>query len=169
MGRSHQTARNIKSLERKLGAFTREMYGGSFDYSTRGVNISGMTLDGRTAPAGTQAAIEFGNDGIKILGQKVYPTLPIPVFAVGYKGWKSAETLQNKILENNLDGILILDNGGLFIANQRYGEILREGPAALWAFICCLHESTRELSKISTNPFLYASQLLNEQDTEETP
>ena len=153
-----QTAKNIKILERNLGSFTREMHGGSISYTSRGVTVSGMTLDGRMAPPGTRAGIEFGPDGMKILGQKVDPTLPIPVFAVGYRGWKNIETIQARLSETDIDGVLILDNDGLFVSSHRYGGILATGSPALWAFICCLHVATKELSKISTNPLTYATQ-----------
>lgn len=151
-----QTARHVKVLKRELRSFTREIHGGPVNFSPRGVSMYGMTLDGRNAPPGTKAAIEFGPDGVKILGKKADSSLPIPVLAVGYQGWKSVDTVRTKVEEGHVDGILILDNGGLFVSSHSYGAIEETGAAALWAFICCLHEMTKELSKISTNPLIYA-------------
>jgi hypothetical protein len=82
------------------------------------------------------------------------PSTRIPVFAVGYKGWKKLQTLQEKVKETRVDGILVVEEN-LFCASS---EILRTAPNAarrehqwyrvpwatgtwsLWGLLCCLHQ-----------------------------
>jgi hypothetical protein len=79
------------------------------------------------------------------------PTHAVPLFAVGYRGWKTIETLQEKLQENpEVRGILVLQHQ-LFVG----GGVIARGPAALWAFICVLHESTNSLASASTDPLAY--------------
>ncbi len=42
----------------------------------------------------------------------------IPIFAVGYRGWKSAAPVEKRLLSSELDGILVLD-GPLFVESDR--------------------------------------------------
>ena len=151
------TSDQVKTLTRQLGSYSRNIHGGTLEMSGRSVSISGMTLDGRNAPPGVQAAIEMTPEGLKIMGRDVSSISSVPVFVVSYKGWKTPDSYQKYLKECNVDGILVLDSGGIFISGDRFSGMMESGPAALWGFICCLHEATKELSKISTNPVLYAS------------
>jgi hypothetical protein len=42
----------------------------------------------------------------------------LPLFAVGYKGWKSPEPIEQKVLNSELDGILVLE-GPIFVESDR--------------------------------------------------
>lgn len=151
-----QTARNVRGLRRDLGGFIQDMHGGSIRFSPSGITIFGMHLDGRNAPQETGAAIEMGPSGVKVLGREVSSNIHIPVFVVGYTGWRSLETLKKYVNQNLVDAILILDGDGLFASGVRFGNLEAIGPASLWAMICCLHGATKELSKISTDLLSYA-------------
>jgi hypothetical protein len=43
---------------------------------------------------------------------------PLPVFAVGYRGWKSPAPIEKKLLSSELDGVLILEDP-LFVESDR--------------------------------------------------
>lgn len=80
--------------------------------------------------------IFFGDDNF---------TKTIPVFAVGYTGWKKRKTLLSRLEGSSVDAILVI-NPGIFVANDRFkivGET--EGPWALWAFIASLHQATEAI------------------------
>jgi hypothetical protein len=42
----------------------------------------------------------------------------LPIFAVGYKGWKSPAPIEQKLLNSELDGVLVLEDA-LFVASDR--------------------------------------------------
>jgi hypothetical protein len=78
---------------------------------------------------------------------------PIPVYAVGYRGWSRLETLQNHLSLEGVNSALVIDIG-LFAATwilprQGVGSDLYavhcsmnnvQGPMALWGLICSLQE-----------------------------
>lgn len=83
------------------------------------------------------------------------PSIDIPLFVVSYTGWKTMASLQQNInAAPNIDGILVIDSG-LFISSVRLGSIQAQGPFALWALICCLHQVTASLQAAGTNPLVY--------------
>lgn len=83
------------------------------------------------------------------------PTPYIPLFVVGYTGWRTAETLQSHISDNpNIDGILVID-AGLFVSSSRLGGMVATGPYALWGLICAMHAITNSLQSASTTPVDY--------------
>lgn len=45
-------------------------------------------------------------------GLEMHPneSVPIPLYAVGFRGWPTAETIKNKLLSTELDGILVIDS-----------------------------------------------------------
>ena len=80
----------------------------------------------------------------------------IPLFVVGYTGWKSIEPLESNL--NNaaeISGILIIDEG-LFVASPEFDGLHGIGSWSLWGLICCLHLATQSLKAASTNPIAYA-------------
>jgi len=83
------------------------------------------------------------------------PTARIPLFAVGYTGWKRAETLRNRLKDASVDGILVID-AGVFVSSPEFGVEAATGPWALWGLISCLHQATSTLKSTSTNPLRYA-------------
>jgi hypothetical protein len=82
------------------------------------------------------------------------PKEGVPHFAVGYKGWKSLETLQRKIDESGLDGILVIETG-FFASGPAFGCASGTGCLALFAFVCCIHEAISGLKLTSANPYDY--------------
>jgi hypothetical protein len=83
------------------------------------------------------------------------PDSHIPLFVVGYTGWKTADTLKAQLKANlNIAGILIID-AGLFVTSQQYGGIVANGPHSLWGLISVLHRITTSLSGAATDPISY--------------
>jgi hypothetical protein len=97
------------------------------------------------------------------------PPEQIPYFAVGYTGWKTIESVQEKCHEAAIDAILIIDQGLFatrsdFFPDQRYtpdgnynirGFSARE-ERALWGLVCCLHYATVSMVWNSFSPLQYA-------------
>lgn len=84
----------------------------------------------------------------------------VPLFAVGYTGWKDIETLRKHLDQRIVDGILVIENG-LFIWNGQVTQSVTlietaQGPWALWAFITALLRVASTLQYTSTDPGLYA-------------
>ena len=97
------------------------------------------------------------------------PPERIPYFAVGYSGWKSIETVQEKCQEGFVDAILIIDHG-LFCTRSDFfpdkfytpdgkwnirGFLAKE-ERALWGLVCCVHYATLSIVMNSFSPLLYA-------------
>lgn len=81
------------------------------------------------------------------------PTPRIPIFAVGYTGWKTIQPLQTHLNNApNLDGALVIDSG-LYVSKS---GLTATGPWALWGLICDLHGITNSLQSASTSPAGYA-------------
>lgn len=74
------------------------------------------------------------------------PTGRIPFFVVGYEGWRKQDSLIAKLREGAIDGILVID-GELFARGKHFDHIRSSGEAALWGFICCLHQATNSLKQ----------------------
>jgi hypothetical protein len=68
-----------------------------------------------------------------------YPGQSIPLFVIGYTGWKNAETVQHHLEQcPHISGVLIIE-GGLFVSSPHAGAVIGTGPLALWGFISILH------------------------------
>ena len=68
----------------------------------------------------------------------------IPHFAVGYRGWKNQEKLKEKMEEQDMDGILVLDSG-LYYGKMYHGT----GAGSIFAFLMTLqHHTGRMISAI---------------------
>lgn len=102
---------------------------------------------------GAQGWVEITDDRIKVVGVEERPER-IPLFAVGYKGWTTMAGLQKHIEDGEIDGVLVLDSL-LFASPHRCGAIEAQGPEALWAFICAIHDATRQLIKVHVDPRSY--------------
>ena len=81
------------------------------------------------------------------------PLLFVPLFAVGYTGWATLETVQQNLAAANHEtvGILVIDPG---IYVSRFG-VAAMGPHALWAFICDLYRVSSTLQSAVTDPAAY--------------
>lgn len=84
------------------------------------------------------------------------PTSHIPLIAVGYKGWKTFDTIKERIKDHPaIAGILVIDEG-FFVSSNYYYGITAPGAWALWGMISVLHLITNGLQSASTNPLGYA-------------
>lgn len=79
----------------------------------------------------------------------------IPIFVVGYQGWKHLDTVKSKLNNGPIDGILVIDPG-IFVSTEHFAGITATGSWSLWALICCLHQATSTLQAASTHPLSYA-------------
>ena len=109
---------------------------------------------------------QFRSPGLTLYG---VPPPQIPYFAVGYNGWKTTDTLQNKCDTSGVDAILIIENG-LFCTKKDFFPDLHYRPDgitsvrgfnakdenALWGLVCCLHYATMSTVLSSFSPLLYA-------------
>ncbi len=142
-----QTAIKLSKISREPLPYTRQMFGGEVTVGGKSTSITGMHTVG---------------DGIKIDGRSVtiagkdISLDKIPMFVVSYTGWSNIESIKEKIEQNYVDGILIIDNG-FYLSNRRFGNFKVEGSSALWALICNLHEAISMLSRVSLNPWEYLS------------
>ena len=84
------------------------------------------------------------------------PMANIPIFAVGYTGWKTLETVQEKANSSIVDGVLVIDEG-LFSTRKDFpnGLWVNDGPRSLWALISCLHMATNSIVMNSFSPLNY--------------
>jgi hypothetical protein len=83
------------------------------------------------------------------------PPPQIPLFVVGYSGWKNIETLKKKLAEEpTVSGILVIDQG-LFVSQDPYG-LGATGPIALWGLIVVLHHVVSGLKAASIDVVSYA-------------
>lgn len=86
------------------------------------------------------------------------PLKKIPLFAVGYTGWRQLETVREKASEGIVDGILIID-AGLFSTRQEFPNgLYAQGPLALWGLISALHFCTLSIVINSFSPIEYVRQ-----------
>ena len=81
------------------------------------------------------------------------PQPQIPLFAVGYTGWKTIQPLQSHLNAcPEIMGALVIDSG-LYVSKS---GLQATGPWALWGLIADLHFITNSLQSASTNPVDYA-------------
>jgi hypothetical protein len=95
--------------------------------------------------------------GTTIQLPRTRPIPHLPLFAVGYKGWKQLETLESNLGKAGsgsvaaLVGALVVEPPGMFV-----GLGFRvTGAWALWALICCIHEATSYVKERGTSPLDY--------------
>ena len=79
------------------------------------------------------------------------PEQRIPLYAVGFDGWKKMATLEERIKDAPIAGILVIRQG-LFYAPG----VNSTSSWSLWGLIGCLHADLTSLKDISANPFAYA-------------
>lgn len=84
----------------------------------------------------------------------------IPLFVVGYTGWKDIETLKRRIQETpKISGILVIDPG-LFVGAPKLNGVSATGPWCLWGLITCVNDAIQGLKAASWSPGAYAADLL---------
>jgi hypothetical protein len=70
-----------------------------------------------------------------------YATPYIPLFAIGYTGWKTMDPLVARLSPGKIEGILVIDSL-LFASTDTFlGARAGGHPSALWGFISCLHQA----------------------------
>lgn len=83
------------------------------------------------------------------------PSESVPLFAVGYNGWKTVESVDRKLRESeNVTGILVIEPC-FFVCRRQNGILTSTGQRALWAFIAELHSTVNSLQFAYTNPYSY--------------
>ena len=80
----------------------------------------------------------------------------IPMFAVGYRGFAKLETIERKVIEERLAGLLVVDQR-LYFGYHRGRVIKAVGNCSLWALICAITDSARVLNQTTFDPLSYAS------------
>ena len=84
------------------------------------------------------------------------PPKQIPFFAVGFTGWKTVGTVQQRLNEGIVEGILVID-AGLFASVPLFQGIIASGDWSLWGLIACLHQVTSVVSSLAGGvPLTYA-------------
>lgn len=106
----------------------------------------------------TAAALKPLNRKFQAPGFTPYgpPPSKIPVFAVGYTGWKEIDTVRRKANEGCVDGILIIDELLFATRSDFPNGTHAQGPLALWAFISAIHQSALSTALNSVSPLEYA-------------
>ncbi len=96
---------------------------------------------------------QFESPGFTPYGK---PSKSIPIFAVGYTGWKDIKTVREKSNLGVVDGILVIDKG-LFSTRNDFpnGLWINDGPRSLWGLISCLHLCTNAILVNSFSPIKY--------------
>lgn len=79
----------------------------------------------------------------------------IPIFGVGYTGWKKIETVEQKLQEiPNGYGLLIIDEG-IYVSRSKK---IHSPSLALWALVSDLYQLASRIQAASSDPHRYASQ-----------
>ncbi len=78
------------------------------------------------------------------------PPSKIPLFAVGYKGWKNIDMVRERLNDGIVEGILVIDSG-LFASVPLFQEITLVDDWSLWGLIGCLHQATSVVSTIAND------------------
>ena len=87
------------------------------------------------------------------------PPKQIPLFAVGYTGWQTLGTVQEKAGSGVVDGVLVIDSG-LFSTRRDFPNgVWARGPLALWGLIRALHYCTLSVVINAFSPIEYARRL----------
>ena len=94
--------------------------------------------------------LERRYDSGVIFGGGMEPPNRIPLFAVGYTGWQTMETVREKLDEGSVEGILVIDSA-LFASVPLFQEITELGDLSLWGLIACLHQVTNVISCLTKN------------------
>ena len=79
------------------------------------------------------------------------PERRIPLFAIGYSGWKETKAIRERLGDAPIDGILVID-AGVFVQ----AKMSVTGSWSLWGLVACLHESVSRLKSTSADPLAYA-------------
>ncbi len=79
----------------------------------------------------------------------------IPIFAVGYGGWSTLKTVQEKANSGVVDGVLVLEHS-LFAASDRFQNHYAQGSVSLFVFLSEIHECLRAVAGTGLDLLAYA-------------
>jgi hypothetical protein len=85
-----------------------------------------------------------------IFGGGLTPPKQIPLFAVGYTGWRTMDAIEQRLDEGGVEGILVID-AGLFASVPLFLDIRVSEEWCLWGLITCLHQATNVLSSVTSD------------------
>jgi hypothetical protein len=81
------------------------------------------------------------------------PQPRIPLFVVGYTGWKTIETVREHLQERtDIEGILVIDQG---IYVSRRGVKIEHSAAALWGLVSDLYFAVKRLAATGFDSLVY--------------
>jgi hypothetical protein len=87
------------------------------------------------------------------------PPAQIPLFAVGYTGWKQLDSVKEKANSGVVDGVLVIDRGLFSTSNTFPNGLWVEGSLSLWALVCSLHVATTAIVMNAFSPIEYVRKL----------
>lgn len=101
--------------------------------------------------------------GVKGHSTLVMADCCVPLFAVGFRGWKQLATVRPFLDAEAIDGVFVIESGLLCIHKKYNVDDIQDDPlTALWSFLCCVHDRVTAIQSISTTPLIYL-------DVEPTP
>lgn len=83
------------------------------------------------------------------------PSKRIPIFAVGYTGWRQLDTVREKAASGVVDGILVIDSGHFSTRPDFPNGMFAQGPLALWGLVSALHYCTLSVVINAFSPIEY--------------
>jgi hypothetical protein len=81
----------------------------------------------------------------------------IPVFAVGYTGWATYDTLAEKVSDSPVDGAIIIDRALFAIVSDLYHPAKGSGAVGLWLLITALNEAMTSLKLADPSLMAYCT------------
>lgn len=78
----------------------------------------------------------------------------VPIYAVGYRGWKTMAHARRRVDDKTVDGVLVLDSA-LFVSRH----FTASGPHALWAFAWSLMLDATATMELSPNVSAYTDEV----------
>jgi hypothetical protein len=83
----------------------------------------------------------------------------VPLFVVGFVGWKKLDTVRPLLEAEAVDGVFVIENGLLCVQKKYKMDDVENDPTnALWTFLCCLHDRVTSIQSISTTPLIYSDE-----------
>ncbi|OZG70108.1 hypothetical protein BTA51_27910 [Hahella sp. CCB-MM4] len=140
------TCQKLKGIKRSILAYEKSVGGGTFASNRYSQTLTGAIITDR---------LKVGPQGMEIGGKPLDLDLRIPIFVVGFKGWATTDTHKENLDSSEFDGILNIEKK-IYVSGARYSGKTYEGDSALWAFICDLLDSVKELKHVNADPRAYA-------------
>lgn len=94
------------------------------------------------------------------------PSPRIPIFAVGYKGWKTMEKVKEKANSGIVDGVLVIEEGLFSTSNEYHNGMFAQGAISLWGLISALHIANTCVLANSFSPLKYTDLFDNNVNSE---